>query len=129
MDIIDEIKQYGPYSLSGKAEVSQPDTHNSPGALFLISIRDAVVEAFEEYGAVDERKHGEIADAAPSVMTHEKWQQFVDLCAYQEDLSDFGETVKQGIDATADLALFNIAHRLVGALVEEINDNTETEGV
>jgi hypothetical protein len=130
MNIIDEIKQYGPYSLAGKADVTAPDGHGSPGAIFLIDIRDAVVEAFEEYGEVDERKQDEIADGAASVMTHEKWQQFVDLAAYSEDLEGYGTPTDEGINGYPGLALYVIAHRLVSLLVEEIDEaSTETEEV
>lgn len=125
---IEEIKAHGPYTLAQMAETGSPDAKGSPGAIFLIDIRDAVVEAFEEDGQVDERKQGEIADGAASVMTHEKWQQWVDLCGYQEDLSEFGTPTKEGIGGIADLALYYIAYRLVTALVEEL-PVTETEEV
>ncbi|MER6231765.1 hypothetical protein ABT169_21870 [Streptomyces sp. NPDC001616] len=127
MTIIEEIKQYGPHQLAQKADVASPDTLTSPGAIFLTDIRDAVIEALEEAGGVSERKHGEIADSAASVMTHEKWKQYVDLCAYREDLSDFGEPTKGGIEGAVDTALFYIAHRLAGALVEEIGEAAEAE--
>ncbi|ATI18770.1 OCR-like antirestriction protein [Streptomyces phage Daudau] len=125
---IDEIKAHGPYTLAQMADTASPDAKGSPGAIFLIDIRDAVVEAFEEDGEVDERKQGEIADGAASVMTHEKWQQWVDLCGYREDLSEFGKPTKEGLEGIADLALYYIAHRLVTALVEEL-PATETEEV
>ncbi|WP_329289517.1 hypothetical protein [Streptomyces pseudovenezuelae] len=124
-----EVKTYGPYALAGLADCGSPDAKGSPGAIFLIDIRDAVIEAIEESGEVDERKQGEIADHAASVMTHEKWQQWVDLCGYREDVSEFGKPTKEGIEGAADLALYYIAHRLVAALVEEIGAAEETEEV
>ena len=122
MSTIDEINELAAYTLAGMAEVAGPDAIDSPGAIFLTDIRDEVVEAFEESGEISEQKHGEIADGAASVSTHVKWQQFVDLCAYREDLSEFGEPTKGGIEGVADLALYCIAHRLVTAIVNEIQE-------
>lgn len=121
---LDSIKSLSPYALARLVECGDPDSPESRGALFLTSVRDAVVE----YAETDDYTHHwsdaihEIADSAPDVYTHQRWQEFVDLCAYETDLSDIVSTVtfsdnKITLTDIAGYVLFDIAERLAIALV------------
>jgi hypothetical protein len=133
-NIIEQIEQYGPLKLARIADVTEPDSHVSDGADFLASIRDDVTEKVSYYWdggesqlldiVQDERERiqDEVSDSAPSVYTHEMWRQFVDLCAYREDLSDHGEPTDDTMEGRARLALSSIGFRLASALLDEIEE-------
>jgi hypothetical protein len=117
---IKDLKDLKVYELSRLAECGSPDSQTSPGALFLTSVRDDVVDQLERYDSDMIDTH-EIADGAPSVYTHQLWCEFVDLEAYNEDPSEFGG----GDDMTAMAAacLYAIAERLAQALIEYALDD------
>lgn len=119
------------YELARVAEVQSPDSLESPGALFLLSVQDAVTEHLtyeqsigHEYSTVVGGSM--IADDCVTTLeshgTYGKWQAFVDLLAFQEDTSDLGapEDMNQG----ADWALYMIAERLAVALLETADDES-----
>jgi hypothetical protein len=119
-DVLDEVKGLTAYRLSSEADCGTPDSSTSPGAFFLERIRNAVVErvsddpaAFDPDGPGD--LSDEIADDAPSIYTHDRWQQFVDLGAYNEDPTELGVDCSD-LTATAGVCLYMIAERLVQAL-------------
>ncbi|AOQ27116.1 OCR-like antirestriction protein [Streptomyces phage Brataylor] len=137
MNIIEEIKQYGPYSLASEGETLDPDDHSSPGSHFLVSVRDAVIERVEwevEHNELtlveaaeavrDGDALGEIADGAPSVYTYQLWQEFVDLGGYREDLEPHDLNVSD-MDKIPGIALYHIAYRLASVLLEQIIENGE----
>ena len=103
------------YELANLADVSSPDSLESPGALFLLSLGVSVSEYADEDGDLDDIA-GDIADQCVPIYTHERWQTFVDLAAYQEDVTDFGPL--EDMTTAAGVALYMIGVRLVGALVE-----------
>lgn len=111
------------WELARIAEVQSPDSLESPGALFLLSVQDAVVEWLKSNEAT-ESLACVIADDEVQVLeshgTGGKWRAFVDLLAFQEDTSDLGtpEDMNQG----ADWALYMIAERLAVALLETADD-------
>jgi hypothetical protein len=137
-----EIKDFNAYALSDGdfAGCGTPDTLESAGAMFLTRVRDALVEAVES-GRItpsQERTNGEeasdiiheIADDAPSVYTATKWAQFVDLAAYQEDPTEYGDI--SDMDSAAGVCLYIIAERLCNALVDALaadanDDDDDTE--
>lgn len=113
------------YQLARLADCMDPDSTLSPGGLFLDRIRDAYLEAVaDEWYDGDSPR--ELADSAVPVYTHERWQVFVDLGAYQEDVTELGAT---GDDLTqcAAVALYMIAERLVYALAQEDETTDEDE--
>ncbi|AKY03376.1 hypothetical protein FDI81_gp69 [Streptomyces phage Hydra] len=137
MDIIEDIKQRGAYSLAGDADTLDPDGHTSAGALLLTSVRDAVIEAVEwrvendgltlaeaAEDVQDGDAIGEIADSAPSVYTHQLWQEFVDLGGYREDLEPH-DLNGDDLSKIAGIALYHIAWRLASVLLDEIIENAE----
>lgn len=114
------------YQLANRANCACPDALDSPGAKFLESVQDGVREAIDDapdaQDAADLDYNGrlhEIADAAPDVYTYTRWQEFVDLAAWQEDLDEIGGTPDDMTDA-AGVCLYLIAARLAHALADEI---------
>lgn len=119
---IDEMRALNGYELSDMAGCQSPDSLSSEGARFLECVRDAVAEKITS-GSVtlsdfnDNGQLSEISDNAPSVYTHARWRQFVDLGAYSEDPEITDEWPKSLTEA-AGLALYQIADRLAYALCE-----------
>lgn len=121
---------YNAFQLALRADCSSPDSTESAGARFLLSVQDAVNEQWDNNHA-DWREDQpsdstwwndlvhEIADAAPDVYTYKKWCEFVDLGAWQEDLSDYGP-MEDDVDRIGSIALYVIAERLAYALFEEL---------
>lgn len=144
------IEQATLYRLATDADCGIPDSSDSPGAGVLFTVRTMVLESWADAMPSDERgdvrdlldvdwsdtAHN-IADAAPSVYTHELWSQFVDLAAYQE----FDEVVSDGLlevssDSTNDMGpsftipatcLYSIARRLASVLLESLVDALQTD--
>jgi hypothetical protein len=128
------IEEMNAYHLAEAVGCATPDTPESPGAVFLTSVRDRVLEAIGDVDdddlvklgdALEDTRH-EIADNAPDVYTATRWAEFTDLGAYREDLSDIGfsavgaPTIDGATDLTAaaGTALYSIAERLVSWLVD-----------
>jgi hypothetical protein len=140
------VKALSANELSKLADCMSPDTGNSSGALMLYYVRDASVESVE-YGDLhldgyergNERPFREIAAGAPDVYSYPKWQEFVDLGAWQEEIArdvsdDFVEFalggLAEGMDRDGTQALFMIADRLVRALVamgDDIDDDDDDD--
>lgn len=134
---IASITELNAYQLAGLADVHSPDSLESAGAAFLTSIRDSVAEQLEYFAdntssadnvadLADEFRDSsdectEIADSAPSIYTFERFKQFTDLCAWQEDISDYAHG-ESDMEKLAGYALYIIAERLIAALVTEIED-------
>jgi hypothetical protein len=123
------IRDYSPHALSGRdlADCGSPDTHESAGALLLTQTRDAFlrfIDSNPEATGEDIRDDvSAITGDMVSVYTHERWQEFVDLAAYQEEC-EFGEWPADLSDA-AGLALYQILDRMVSALARMIDDAEE----
>jgi hypothetical protein len=130
-----DIKSWTVYRLSNEADAGSSDFDpDGAGARFLASVRDDVLDRVE-YATADtdadalsdaveslkEDAVHEIADAAPDVYTFTRWSEFVDLAAWQEDLSEFGETPDDLTDA-AGVALYMIAERLAVAILDAITE-------
>lgn len=125
------------YTLANMADTPSPDSPESVGAVFLSAVRDSVTEQLDYYFSGDYAEYAEdlptfvdsirelstfsheIPDAAPSIYTHERFQQLTDLCAYQEDVSEYGPA---SIEETAGYALYMVAERLVSALLDYVAD-------
>ena len=101
----------------------------SPGALFLRRVEDDYREAVEAAGDVadvDPDRFGEIAYSAVPTYTHERWQVFADLAAYEEDASELGADASDLTEA-AGVALYMIAERLCHTLHREAEEHTVEE--
>ncbi|MDX3525100.1 hypothetical protein P1P75_01205 [Streptomyces sp. ID05-39B] len=133
LNIIDAIKKYNAYHLATVAQTTAPDDPKGAGGQFLTGVRDDVltwIELVKEPGGslaelvADYREtiQDTAADAAPSSDPAVKWRQFVDLAAYKEDLSQAGTPIDTSLGGYAELALFQIAFRLVSNLLTEIEE-------
>lgn len=124
-----EIKGYSAFWLSGSdlADCQFPDLSDSPGGLLLTHTRDAFLSWMQ--GNPEATRDdildacGQIIDDMVSIYTHERWQQFVDLGAYNEE-SESGEWPDDLTEAAA-VALYQILDRMVGAFAEMIDEAEE----
>lgn len=121
--ILDEIDALSAYGLSNMADCGALDALDSVGASMLARVRDEVTSKIEDGVFTFAEGHGddyevihEIADNAPAVYTHARWQEFVDLCAYDQEC-DTGEWPAD-LFQLAGVALYQIAERLCVALVD-----------
>ena len=114
------------YVLASMAECSTPDSHESPGAEFLVATVAALAESVRWDAGNDGGQDigdmiAEVADGAVPIYTHQMWQTFIDLGAYDQDISAL-------VDASADmhqearLALYVIAECLCQAVITEDAD-------
>lgn len=122
---------YNVYQLANMAECAGPDTNTSPGAIWLAMVAyDALelVEGWDRKAQTLEELEDDIperVDQLVPIYTYEKWQVFVDLAAWTEDISDLGEP--EDMDQGASYALYIIAERLIRAIVEDQADRVEDE--
>ena len=115
-------------TLATLAGCGQPDSPDSPGAEFLIAVMDAVEDAIDN-DEDDEGTLNEIANDAPAVSTHAKWEQFIDLRGYRVDTTDqYGDRISaRSLTDHANGVLVVIADNLIRALVAEREAKTEGE--
>lgn len=113
---VDEIESLNAYALANAADCGCPDALDSAGAAFLTGVRNAFVERYNH------PEHGEtfngddvsdIADAAPDYRNLQRWQEFTDLAAWQEDITEFCRPDASDLTTAAGVALYMIAERLV----------------
>lgn len=131
------IKGLTAYSLANLADTQCPDSLESEGSAFLMSVRDDVIEQIEWYNngdyadaedavqLVDSLKDLDaftnIPDEAPSIYTYTRFRQFTDLAAWQEDLEELAGDEKD-MEKLAGIALYMIAERLVNGLLDAVAD-------
>lgn len=116
---------YTVWQLAHLADCGSPDDLDSAGAIFLRSVAsaaDEIIDTYREEKTPEDRydydsEIHQAADNAPDVYTHQRWLEFVDLAAYQENLDDLGGT-SGDMERDAGVALYIIAERLLHALVE-----------
>lgn len=119
------VREMTANELARLADCHSPDSPTSPGALLLLSVQDAALEDRE--GQEDrEDLVSEIADAAPSICTHQMWLEFVDLCAYSENPAELGAEGAD-MDSQARTCLYLIAERLARRLLTDPDESEETE--
>jgi hypothetical protein len=115
------------------AGCADPDGPDSPGALFLSAVADEEYEQWYACGPdIDETDAAhEIADGAVPAYTHDMWRTFVDLAAYNETdehgLMADALTSGDDIGKVAAIALYQIAERLVYALIAEHKSDHDDE--
>ena len=126
-ETINNIREYSAFILANRADCASPDSLESPGAQMLASVRNDVLERLDYIAADDweremEEAAHEIADSAPSVYTFTTWQQFVDLGAWQADISELGSG-EDDMTRLAMIALYEITRTLVYAIAQEITES------
>jgi hypothetical protein len=119
--IVADIQDWSAFRLANEADVTTPDSDTSEGARFLRSVRDATLETLTGMGLfeMDSFDAHQIADDAPSIYTYTRWLQFTDLAAWTEDISELSDG-STDMEAMAGVALYIIAERLVGVIVEAV---------
>lgn len=134
---VDALPDLSTAALAALADCVCPDRDEKAGRSFLSGVAEAVADllgdelrGLDDDAAADEIlatvtawREGdapfEIADGAPSVYTFTMWKQFVELAAWQEDVSEFGDP-GDDLSRAASLALYVIARNLVDALVDRV---------
>lgn len=114
------------WQLSRMAGCYDPDSLVSPGAEFLLRIEADTVVAIEEAEPSDDNSDiaHQVADTAVPIGTFDKWRTFVDLGAWEQDVSDYinwQSDDPNGTDMTtqATVALYVIGNQLASALIEQ----------
>ena len=127
-----------PWLLARTADCSSPESNEEEGRAFLTNVfmsfecamrndldvaddADAsdiakAIEHFSDDGYVHEH-----SDSAVPVYTHRKWLTFVQLAAYEEDVSDYVAEIRRLTgEEVANAALYIIADRLFRSLATEL---------
>ncbi len=107
------------WTLSSIAGCLCPDSAESAGARFLEAVQDSVNAIDLDSTDVSDYSYelSDVADAAPHVYTSTRWAEFVDLGAYHENPTEFGDI--RDMEAAAGICLYMIADRLALALLVE----------
>ena len=131
-----ELSELTAYTLARVADCADPDTPTSAGAAMLGSVADMVAELLtftaDDLADVPTDAEGiewidhlnfdgslsNVADCAPDVYTAQKWREFTDLAAWNEDVTEFGPV--EDMDKAASVALYMIAERLATGLVARV---------
>ena len=107
--------------MAGMAGCASPDGLDSAGADWLRQVASSAAEVVAEVDDIDDARYDdrlhEMADGLVPIYTHNRWQVFVDLAAYQEDVTEFGPI--EDMERAAGVALYIIAERLVAAIIED----------
>jgi hypothetical protein len=137
-DVAALIRQTPPFALARMADVGLAFDGDA-GAAWLTRVRDDIAEAIE-YAAPEcaedverWREDGahEVADGAVPIYSADRWAVAGDLAAWQEDVSDYGES--GDVLTVVSWALYSIAMRLVWAVTEDAvidlaRETDDTEG-
>lgn len=129
-DYLEKLSALDNYELADMVDVSTPDGSYSPGADFLNGIRDDVHERLRNGTTADDLRNesgtiaSEFVEIIESRGTHRKWAAFVDLGAWQEDLSEFGSF--EDAEDVANRALWQIADRFCHKVADQL-DELDTE--
>lgn len=123
------MEKMNAYQLARTADCADPETLESPGAEWLHSVAasvDEIVAIKRDGSDYWQDSVAETADMLVPIYNHRRWQVFVDLAAWQEDISDYGG-VEGDMTAAAGVALYAIAERLLYALVEMAEDDDDQD--
>ena len=118
-------RHYNAFRMANAAGCGRPDSPESPGAGYLISVRDAIFEHIDGIGTewyddtLDDfidNSLVEVVDGLVPIYTSEIWAPFVDLAGYLEDTNELASTDSE-MEDRAKIALFLIGERLAHALI------------
>ena len=118
-------RHYNAFRMSNEAGCGSPDSPESPGAGYLISVRDAIFEHLDGIGtewyddtldAFIENSLVEVVDGLVPIYTSEIWATFVDLAGYLEDMDELAGP-DSDMEARAQIAMYLIGERLARALI------------
>ena len=116
-------------TLAGLADCALPDDSASPGATYLTTVRDALAETVDSAHDIADPSDlaSHIADECVPVYTHAMWRTFVDLCAYNQDISGLCGP-SDDMEQRAKVALFLCAEQLCMALLKSWECDGDREG-
>ena len=113
------------WRLARMAGCSDPDSLTSSGARWLSRFPSAAQEILD-YAQPDsdvEDAIHEQADSMVPVYTGEMWAVFVDVGAYDEEVSDYGPI--DNMENAAHIALYLIGRRLLSELIETAREDDD----
>ena len=122
------------YRLSSLADCNDPDSVDSVGGLYLLRVAENVLERMQDLDREDNYYRSdlahEIADGCVPIYNADIWATFVDLGAYDVDISDYGDVDPDDITQTIGMrSLYIIAEilafRLLGGETYRAYDETE----
>lgn len=117
----DTLNSLNACQLAYHADCATPDSDTSNGAAYLYRVRDAIVEsltyAIEHNDTYDNDDIHQQIDGTVPIYTHAMWATFVDLAAYNVDVTDYG-TDDSNTDSRAAVALYVIGETLAAALLD-----------
>jgi hypothetical protein len=133
--VLAEIKGLSAYALAQLAECASPDSPASDGAVLLTGARDSFVENVKFYADdIDESfKYGdiitEISTEMPDTYTNTLWKEFIDLCGYSEDFSEWFQDgfPHNDMEEIPRTGLRMILERMMQRFVEQLNDVPDDE--
>lgn len=121
-----QFDDYTVSTLAGLAGCGLPASETSPGGAFLRGIANDMPDVLERVALGEEDVSdvvSETANSAPDYRTYTCWQEFADLQAWQEDISEFGDPSAEDLTiSVASRALYIIAERLVNVLITEAKE-------
>ena len=135
-DTITDIRGHLPHNLAYRADCHSPNTDEGRG--FLTLTRDCLLERVTYYLAdLDDGEEpdwyyfhddvvSEIADGTVPIYTSDLWAAFVDLHAYNEDITEYAVSNDGTMEQRAQVALCLIGDRLCNALIGEL-ENADDE--
>src|SRR5436190_19201503 len=116
-EALEEVGNLNTEQLADLAESLMPE--EAEGEDFLNKVKEAVVRQYENFNGQIEDEAGftfDIANSAPSDFVKQRWREFVDLGAYNEE-PEVTDNWPRNLNEAAGVALYQVAERLVYALL------------
>lgn len=118
--VVAYLSAYNAHQLAGLADCYSPDSPDSPGAQYLALVRDSIVEAYRytvEHGNTFDRDDlHEVVDGCVPVYTHNLWQTFLDLGAYNVDVDDYSPDLEH----YPAIAVYTVGETLAYSIVDKL---------
>jgi len=124
-DALQYLASVSVFELSRIADCGCPDSATSPGADLLDTVRINLIDHLEN-NPESAIQVWEIADSSITVYTHPIWEQFVDLCGYNEDHSN-GMALGSTMTEQAQYVLCMIAERTIVSLCRLLDLTTDQD--
>lgn len=119
-NVVAYLSGYNAHQLAYHADCHSPDSPDSPGAQYLALVRDSIVEAYRytvEHGNTFDRDDlHEVVDGCVPVYTHNLWQTFTDLGAYNVDLDDYSPDLEH----YPAIAVYTVGETLAYSIVDKL---------
>lgn len=123
MSTTEDVKELTVWQLARMADCVTPDRTDSPGGDWLDTVRRDALDTFDADDP--DQETSESADSLVPIYTATVWAVFVDLGAYQEDVTEFGPI--EDMEQAAKVALYMIADRLISAIWSDLREDAEDD--